>query len=121
MMTDVADIATPELVTDTGIDGERLEARLIGCAEPANIDDLATYLVEVHRAALEAHVTEVVVDIRSVEFMSAACLRSLLAWIDERKRVARYRTRVVWDAAQPWQRRSLQNLVSSAGELLALE
>ncbi|HVH48174.1 MAG TPA: hypothetical protein VM925_37830 [Labilithrix sp.] len=121
MRLEVTDIATPDLVTETAMDARRIEARLVGCAEPVNFDDLTTYLEAIHRAAAEIDAGEVVLDIRSVDFMSATCLGSLLAWISESQRRSQFSTRVVWDPTKPWQRRSLQNIVSTRGELLRID
>lgn len=120
MTFDVVDIASPDLVSETSVAAERIEARLVGCAEAVNHDDLTQYLDAVRRAAISTKAREVVLDVRSLEFMSAGCLRSLVAWLGDGQRVPECPVRVVWDPMQPWQRRSLRNILSPQGEPVAM-
>jgi hypothetical protein len=121
MTLDVSEIATPELVSETESNGDRIVVRFVGSAESATFDDLTSYLEAIHRAALESSAGEVVVDLRALEFMSAACLRSMLAWMSEVQRDPRYVARFVSDSKKPWQRRSLLGLASFGGALVRVE
>jgi hypothetical protein len=120
MSIDVSDIATPELVSETGTNGDRIEVRFVGSAEAVTYDDLTTYLGAIHRAALSTRAAEVVLDLRALEFMSAACLRSMLAWVSDLKENPQYLARLVSDARRPWQRRTLQGLATFGGDLVQL-
>jgi hypothetical protein len=121
MTTEIPDIATMDLVTETAVDASRIRVRLVGCAEPVNLDDLTAYLDAVRRVAVETQAAEIVLDIRSLDFMSAACLRSLLVWLGESQRKSTYLTRMEWDPSRAWQRRSFRHLVSAGGEVLRME
>jgi hypothetical protein len=121
MMTEVSDIATPDLVTETELEGQRIAVKFVGSAEAVTLDDLTTYLEAVHRAALETNAGEVIFDVRSLEFMSASCFRSMLAWMSELQRSPQYRARFVSDEKKRWQKRSLQTLASFGGELVCIE
>jgi hypothetical protein len=114
-MIEAIDVVSPELVTETSVDAACVEGRLVGSAEAANLDELTRYLEAIRRAAIAKKVSEVVLDIRSLEFMSAACLRSMLAWIGDGQRGSQCATRIVWDPLLPWQRRSLKSILSTRG------
>ncbi|MDF2693331.1 MAG: uncharacterized protein K0S65_1714 [Labilithrix sp.] len=120
MSIEVSDIATPELVSETGTSGDRIEVRFVGSAEAVTSDDLKTYLGAIHRAALSSRAAEVVLDLRALEFMSAACLRSMLAWVSDLKERPQYLARLVSDARKPWQGRTLQGLATFGGDLVQL-
>jgi hypothetical protein len=119
--TKVSDIATPDLVSETLEAGERIHTSFIGSAEGAACEDLATYLESIHEVALASGTTEVVIDLRAVEFMSASCLRSMLAWLDHLKRSPRYTARLLADAKKPWQRRTIQSLAAVAGDRVRID
>ncbi len=121
MTSEIHEITTPELVSETALGVERIDVRLVGSAEAGAQRDLTTYLEAVHGAALERGVTEVVVDLRGLEFMSAGCSRSMVVWIDELQRAPRYVARFVSDAKKPWQRRTLESFVAFAGTLVRLD
>ena len=121
MTVEVSDIATPDLVTETDVDGKRIEVRLVGSAEAFVVGDLIAYLDAVHRVAVEADASEIVLDIRGLEFISAACLASMLVWLRQLQRGPACRPRFVWDAKKHWQRRTLDSLVTFAGELVRTE
>jgi hypothetical protein len=117
----IHDIVTPELVTETVLEnneGGRIEIRFVGNADGLTENDLATYLDDLHRVALESKVKEIVFDVRALEFMSASCLRSLLGWLGRLEKAAaseqpRYAARFVSDTRKHWQRRSLELVLSS--------
>ncbi|MBX3220152.1 MAG: hypothetical protein KF795_06495 [Labilithrix sp.] len=120
MSGEILEIATPDLVTETEPKGDRITVRFVGSAESVTRDDLAAYLTAIHELALETKAVEVVFDLRALEFMSAACLRSMLAWLCELERAPRYVARFVPDGKSHWQRRSLESLASIGGEVVRL-
>jgi hypothetical protein len=121
MTVDVPDIATPDLVSETATDGDRIEVRFVGSAEAVTSVDLAAYLEAIHRAALAGNAAEIVLDLQGLEFMSAACLRTMLAWVAEVHRSPRYVARLVSDLRRPWQRRTFESLAEFGGESVCLE
>ncbi|MBN9166350.1 MAG: hypothetical protein BGO98_44720 [Myxococcales bacterium 68-20] len=121
MSEEISEIATPDLVTETDVTETRIEVRLVGSAESVTRDDLTAFLQAIHRVALESNVQEVVFDLRALEFMSAACLRSMLAWMREVESAPRYLARFVSDSKRHWQRRSLEGLASIGGERVHID
>jgi hypothetical protein len=132
-MISLVDITTPELVTETEAEAEgtRIAVRFVGTADGLTYDDLTTYLDELQRAALESNAHEIVFDVRALDFMSASCLRSLLAWLGELNKPAvraasgrgeldrsspSCHARFVSDARKEWQRRSFEGLAAFDGE-----
>ncbi|MBX3262990.1 MAG: hypothetical protein KIS78_22950 [Labilithrix sp.] len=121
MSREVREIATPELVTETEVRSGRIGVRLVGSAESVTREDLAAYLKAIDGVAVETEAAEVVFDLRALEFMSAACLRAVLAWLLEGERSPRYVARFVSDAKNHWQRRSLASLASIGGERVRID
>lgn len=117
----VNEIATPDLVTETRASGKRIDVRFVGCAEPIVSEDLASYLSALHHAAISASVEEIVVDVRSLEFVSAAGVRALLLWVTDLRSGGTYVVRFVVDAKLAWQRRTLGSLESFAGTCVRIE
>jgi hypothetical protein len=120
MTLDLREIKAPELLTLTEADSTRIEVRLVGSAETVSIDKLNTYLEDLHRVAIEEEIGEVVFDVRALDFMSAACFRSMIAWVTLLQRTPKYRARFVCDSRRRWLRRSLENLASFGGELVRI-
>ncbi|MBX3213040.1 MAG: hypothetical protein KF850_13470 [Labilithrix sp.] len=116
MSEEICEIATPDLVTETEVRSGRIGVRLVGSAESVTREDLAAYLKVIDGVAREAQAAEVVLDLRALEFMSAACLRAILTWLFEVERSPRYVARFVGDAKNHWQRRSLASLAMVGGE-----
>ena len=121
MIDEISEIATPDLVTETDVTGARIEVRLVGSAESVTRDDSNAFLKAIHRVALETNAREVVFDLRALEFMSAACLRSMLAWMRELESTPRYLARFVSDSKRHWQRRSLESLASIGGDRVRID
>jgi hypothetical protein len=121
MTIEVTDIATQELVTETSVGGDRIDVRLVGSGEGNAEGELSCYLDAVHRAALDARVPLVVVDLRAVEFISATCLRAFLQWVGEVQRTRGYLVRFVRDQRKAWQRRSAEAIAFCGGDCVRIE
>lgn len=126
------EIVTPELVTETvffeSASRLRLEVRFVGSADGVVESDLADYLDRIHQAALESDIGEVVFDVRGLEFLSASCLRSILACLKRLHRARvdddgrpRHLTRLVSDIRKQWQRRSFASVVRSCDGCVDLD
>jgi hypothetical protein len=120
MSTEVIEIATPDLVSETVVRGDRIEVRFVGSGEAVTLFDLAAYLEALHRFALDTAANEIAFDLRALEFMSAACVRSMLAWMAELQRTPSYVARFIVDPRKPWQGRTVQTLASFGGDLVRI-
>ncbi|MDB5220152.1 MAG: hypothetical protein JWO86_8079 [Myxococcaceae bacterium] len=97
---------------------------LVGDANMNAVDELGQALGVVHGRALAAGATEVVVDLRQLEFMNSACFKKIVTWItrvEEVEASARYRIRFLSNATIHWQRRSLHALQMFAIDLVAVD
>jgi hypothetical protein len=97
--------------------------RLGGNAEGAVSDALEALLTSLHARLHAAGAREIVVDIRTLEFMSAACFNALVAWltlITELPAAERYQLQFASNLAIPWQRRSLDTLACFATDLVTV-
>lgn len=121
MTFEVTEIATPELVTETSVGAARLDVRFVGSGEGAAERELGSYLDAVHRAAVAATATEVVVDLTAVEFISASCLRAFLAWVGELHRTRSYVVRFVPDERKAWQRRTIEAIAFCGGDCVRID
>ena len=67
--------------------------------------------------------TDVVVDLRGLELMSAACLQALLTWVSDIQELpagARYQVRFIANPALPWQTSNLHAIQSFARDLITV-
>ncbi len=101
-----------------------LNVQLVGDANMDAVDHLGRSLVEIHERAISARATEVVVDLRQLEFMNSACFKKIVTWItrvEEVEASSRYRIRFVSNAKIHWQRRSLHALQMFAIDLVSVD
>jgi len=100
------------------------ELRLVGSADTAIVKQLAALIEELHGRLVSAGVRDIVVDIRSLEFMNASCFNVLVNWlglIHELEPHQRYRLHFTTNHSIPWQRRSLHTLSCFATDLVVVE
>lgn len=124
MTTTITDIATDDLKTATEIGAASITSRLIGSAETDSRKDLDAYLRAVHAKVVSAELREVVVDLRSLEFMNSSCLKAFVTWvgiIHESPAKAQYKVRFLSDKKKHWQSRSLSALACFAIDLIQIE
>jgi anti-anti-sigma factor len=106
------------------VDDGKLMTKLSGNADVAVRTALADFLNQVHEAAKSQSVSQVVVDLRDLEFMNSACLKTMVTWIFVARELptqSRYQILLVSDPAVLWQRRSVQALSCVATELVKLQ
>ena len=104
--------------------GEPAELRLAGSADAGATSDLLALVTQLHEAVAAAGTTEVVVDLRMLEFMSAASFNALVSWlglVNDLPPEKRYRIRFRSAATILWQRRSLRTLSCFATDVVAIE
>ena len=101
-----------------------LLTKLAGNADIGVKSALADFLGQVHEAARSESVSQVVVDLKDVEFMNSACLKTIVTWIfiaRELPLANRYEILLVSDPNILWQRRSVHALACVATELVRLQ
>jgi hypothetical protein len=102
----------------------KLLAKMDGNADQDITTILDEFLGKIHDEASSHAVAEVVVDLRSVEFMSSACLKAFVTWIHVARMLpAPNRYQIVF-LSQPeilWQRRSMHALSCVATDLVRLQ
>ena len=109
-MTGLSDVVTSDLVTETELEGARLAVRFVGCVDGSTLEEVRVFLAAMHGAARAASAVEVVMDLRTLEFISASGLGVLASWLGDVKRTSSYAVRFLTDARLPSQRRSLEPL-----------
>jgi hypothetical protein len=116
-MIALADIATKDFSTHTEQDSSTITARLVGTADSAVRARLDAYIVALHAVARATGMSEVIVDMRELEFMNSSCLKTFVTWISNIADAGpgdHYRLRFVADAKKHWQSRSLAALACFA-------
>jgi hypothetical protein len=104
--------------------GETLTLELKGEGNTETIDVLANIIAATHARARAEKASEVVVDIKQLEFMNSSCFKKLVTWLDwvqELNESDRYRIRFRSSEAVHWQRRSLQALQCFAVDLVSVD
>jgi len=98
--------------------------RLVGDGNMNAVDRLGHALADAHMQAIGSSATEVVVDLRQLEFMNSACFKKVVTWITRVEAVeadSRYRIRFLSNPKIHWQRRSLHALRMFAIELVSVD
>jgi hypothetical protein len=104
--------------------GDTVELQLIGSSNQALLAPLRELVTQVHDAVCAAPRTRVVIDLTSLEFMTAACFNVFVAWIDlinELPPDKRYQLQFRSNPTIPWQRRSLHTLSCFATGLVVVD
>jgi hypothetical protein len=103
--------------------GPTLLVTLAGNADLNVKAELDRFMTAVHEEACLIGATEVVVDLKELEFMNSSCLKSFVWWISSVHELAaahQYRITFVSSPAMYWQRRSLSALAGLATELVSI-
>lgn len=125
-MTGMAAVSEPDFSADAEAqpDAEAVRVRMTGNADLRVKTQLDEFLERLHVGATSAGAKEVVVDLRSLEFMNSTCFKSLLTWIGRIQSMPeekRYRVRLISSPEMYWQRRSLHALSCFATDLISVE
>lgn len=124
MNTNIPNIATHDLTTETDLGPSSLTARFTGSAETDAMREVATFLKGVHEAATTAKVDEVVIDLRALEFMNSSCFKAFVSWVgtvQDTPSDAQYKVRFLSDSKKHWQSRSLSALACFAVDLIHID
>ena len=131
----VEPIREVDLHADAAVAGPRILVRLAGSADLNLKARLDRFITDVHALAVGNKSEDVLVDLRSLDFLSSSCLSSFVTWVarlDEKNRDRddktqakedqhRYRIVLRANLSQRWQRRSLPALVSFGAGYVTLE
>lgn len=123
-MTTIQEITNEELKSETSVAPWGLTVRLMGNAETASMGDLSGFLKRLHLSAVEAKISEIVVDLRALEFMNSSCLKAFVSWLNTLEAApteSQYRVRFIGDDRKHWQNRSLGALACFAVDLIRVE
>lgn len=110
--------------TDVAGASPAVHMRLAGDANMNAVERLGHAFTDVHERALRSRSSEVVVDLRQLEFMNSACFKKVVTWITRVEEIdadSRYRIRFLSNPKIHWQRRSLHALQMFAMELVSID
>jgi len=103
---------------------QSLVLTLTGTADLRSQPSLEKFLFRINEVALGDSASEVVVDLRRLEFMNSSCFKAFVSWIGQLQEIEharQYRIRFLSDARLLWQRRSLHALSCFAVDLITVE
>ena len=103
---------------------QTLVVNLVGAIDFVNKAKVEELMREVHAAARDRDVQEVIVDFRELEFMNSSCLKIFVAWIDTilgLPTAGQYRVIFVSNREIGWQKNSLLALSCLAPGLVSVE
>jgi hypothetical protein len=105
-------------------DADVLTVRLKGDANMAAVEPIGQALDDAHGLAKGSPTSLVSIDFRELEFMSSACFKKFVGWLDAAQnapRATQYRIRFLSNPKYHWQRRSLHALQCFAPDLVTIE
>jgi hypothetical protein len=117
-------LKTEDFSASAELDRGRLVTTLAGNADLDTKAPLAEFLSQLHEEACARSVSEVVVDLRSVEFMNSNCLKTFVTWIFVAKDLPvqdRYQIVLRSNPNILWQRRSVEALSCVARDLVRID
>lgn len=106
------------------VDGATVHTTLSGNADLNVKPQLDGFLLSLHRYALSDGVSEVVVDVRNLEFINSSCLKAFVTWISSvqaQEAEGQYRIVFLSSPRLHWQRRSLHALSCFANDLVSIQ
>jgi len=112
-----------ECTARDGVERPGVSVSMRGEADVRAKPHLGAFLRAIHANALERK-TDVHVDLKAVKFMNSSCLQEFVVWlstISKGPSDTGYKIVFLADAAQYWQRRSLQALVAFAPDRVLIE
>ena len=104
-------------------DGTAIVARLKGNADYAALDALEMLLTRAHSEATRLAASEMVIDLRDLEFMNSSCFKCFLSWITDVQELEpdrQYKVKFLSNPQLHWQKRSLHSLRCFAVELITV-
>jgi|KBSMisStandDraft_5_1062788.scaffolds.fasta_scaffold323178_2 hypothetical protein len=120
----ITPITDAEFAATGNLEDARLRVRLRGHADVGARTALVGFVAQLDQQAIAAAVSEVVVDMRELEFMNSSCFRTLVTWLDsvrQRPFGEQYLIRFLHNPSADWQERSLGALSTFAPGLITVE
>jgi hypothetical protein len=105
-------------------EGNAVFVKIIGNGDMETPMTLSSYLKKVHTEALRVRAHSVVVECDELYFMSSACIKCLVTWIDSIVKLDhadRYKVKFQANPNLPWQRRSFEALRRFAPALVHVD
>jgi hypothetical protein len=105
-------------------DGDAVFVKVSGNGDMETPVTLGGYLKKVHGEALRLRAHSVIVECDELYFMSSACVKCLVTWVDGIMKLdpaERYQVRFKANAHLPWQRRSFEALRRFAPSLVHID
>lgn len=104
-------------------EGTKIVTSLKGNADYAAIDAVEKLLEKTHDEALRTTASEVVIDLRQLEFMNSSCFKVFVSWlgsVQDLDASKQYRIHLLSNPNLHWQRRSLAALSCFAVDLVTI-
>lgn len=123
MITEVVAVKGEDFAATATHEGAAIKALLTGNADYAALDAVELLLTRTHAEAKRLAVSEVIVDLKQLEFMNSSCFKCFVSWItdiQELAQPAQYKVKFLSNAQLHWQRRSLHSLRCFAVELITV-
>jgi hypothetical protein len=107
------------------LDGTTMSVHMEGTADADAEVHLGSFFRQVQQGNDAGGVSETIVDLRNLAFMSSSCFKHVLTWVMSVNAApsdsGRTRIHFIWDGGRGWQRRGLRALTSIAGDVVTLE
>jgi hypothetical protein len=115
-------IREPDFVAESSF-GSEPRLKLVGSADTMIASSLRVLTDRLHKTMAKTPHREIVVDMRRLEFMSAAACNAFVGWIGlvgEMPREERYKVRFLSNGSLLWQKRTLGHLASFAPDVVVV-
>jgi hypothetical protein len=123
MSMEVVAVSGEDFMATAIHEGSAITALLKGNADYAALDAVEMLLSRTHAEAKRLAVSEVIVDLKLLEFMNSSCFKCFVSWITDIQELAvpaQYKVRFLSNAHLHWQKRSLHSLRCFAVELITV-
>lgn len=118
----MSDVTLGQLKVGATYATDRLVLAMSGSADLRDSTPLAALLLEHDREIRRLKLTQVDVDVRTVEFMNSSALNAFVRWFaDMKSKGEEYRVRFIADPTKRWQRGSLNALATFAAGNVTVE
>jgi hypothetical protein len=114
----------PDFGLTATLEGSRITVRMRGNGGMKAQHVLEQFLTALHQQVQQVGASEVVVDIRELEFMNSSCLKDLVFWLStvrDAPPAGRYHIVFLSNPAYHWQKRSLHSLTCFATDFVNVQ
>jgi hypothetical protein len=122
-MTQIVTVTGEDFAGTATHEGTTIQTWLKGNADYAALDALEMLLTRAHSEATRLGISEMVIDLRQLDFMNSSCFKCFLSWItdiQELEQERQYKIKFLSNPQLHWQRRSLHSLRCFAVELISV-